>query len=117
MSGWPSVEIRSREILQKVFGELKDRYADRPGGYTHIVRLGYRTGDAAQMALLELVDRPERSDEGKVEPAAEPKAKAVTKPKAEVKAKPEAKPKAEKSRNEPKAEAEAKKKKAGRIEK
>ena len=50
--------IRSRAVLQKVFGELKDRYASRPGGYTRIVRLGHRTGDAAEMALLELVDRP-----------------------------------------------------------
>ena len=50
--------VRSRVVLQKVFGELKDRYASRPGGYTRIVRLGFRTGDAAEMALLELVDRP-----------------------------------------------------------
>ena len=50
--------VRSRAVLQKVFSELKDRYASRPGGYTRIVRLGFRTGDAAEMALLELVDRP-----------------------------------------------------------
>lgn len=50
--------VRSRVLLQKVFGELKDRYANRPGGYTRIVRLGFRIGDAADMALLELVDRP-----------------------------------------------------------
>jgi large subunit ribosomal protein L17 len=53
--------------LQKVFGELKDRYATRPGGYTRIVRLGFRTGDAAEMALLELVDRPAKADSGKAE--------------------------------------------------
>jgi len=52
--------VRNRVVLQKVFGELKDRYAERPGGYTRIVRLGFRTGDAAEMALLELVDRPEK---------------------------------------------------------
>ena len=55
--------VRSRAVLQKVFGELKDRYASRPGGYTRIVRLGFRRGDAVEMALLELVDRP-----GKAEP-------------------------------------------------
>ena len=53
--------VRSKDILKKVFGELKDRYASRPGGYTRIVRLGFRTGDAAPMALLELVDRPEKA--------------------------------------------------------
>lgn len=56
--------VKNREILQKVFGELKDRYQSRPGGYTRIVRLGFRTGDAAQMALLELVDRPAKPAKG-----------------------------------------------------
>jgi large subunit ribosomal protein L17 len=59
--------VRSRAVLQKVFGELKDRYASRPGGYTRIVRLGHRTGDAAEMALLELVDRPAKADSEKAE--------------------------------------------------
>ena len=59
--------VRSRTILQKVFGELKDRYASRPGGYTRIIRLGFRTGDAAEMALLELVGRPAKADSGKAE--------------------------------------------------
>jgi large subunit ribosomal protein L17 len=59
--------VRSRAVLQKVFGELKDRYASRPGGYTRIVRLGHRTGDAAEMALLELVDRPAKAESEKAE--------------------------------------------------
>ena len=59
--------VRSRAVLQKVFGELKDRYAARPGGYTRIVRLGFRTGDAAEMALLELVDRPAKAESEKAE--------------------------------------------------
>ena len=50
--------VKDRDVLQKVFSEYKDRYASRPGGYTRIVRLGFRRGDAAEMALLELVDRP-----------------------------------------------------------
>ncbi len=53
--------IRNKTILNKVFTELKDRYAARPGGYTRIIRLGFRAGDAAQVALLELVDRPAKA--------------------------------------------------------
>jgi large subunit ribosomal protein L17 len=59
--------VRSRAVLQKVFGELKDRYASRPGGYTRIVRLGFRRGDAAELALLELVDRPAKAEAEKAE--------------------------------------------------
>src|SRR5437016_4351186 len=39
--------VRSKDVLKKVFTELKERYEDRPGGYTRIVRLGHRVGDAA----------------------------------------------------------------------
>ena len=51
--------LKNRVLLQKLFGELKDRYADRKGGYTRIIRTGFRQGDAAETAFLELVDRPE----------------------------------------------------------
>jgi large subunit ribosomal protein L17 len=51
--------VRDRDVLQKVFGELKDRYAKRAGGYTRLMRAGFRRGDAADVAILELVDRPE----------------------------------------------------------
>jgi large subunit ribosomal protein L17 len=51
--------VKSRVILEKVFGELKDRYSKRAGGYTRLMRAGFRKGDAADIAILELVDRPE----------------------------------------------------------
>jgi large subunit ribosomal protein L17 len=52
--------VRNKDILKKVFNELKDRYEKRPGGYTRITRLGFRSGDAVEVALLELIDRPEK---------------------------------------------------------
>ena len=51
--------LRSRDSVVKLFGELGPRYAARPGGYTRILKMGYRVGDNAPMALVELVDRPE----------------------------------------------------------
>ena len=56
--------VKNKDVLQKVFSEYKDRYATRPGGYTRIVKLGFRRGDAAEMALLELVDRPAKPAKG-----------------------------------------------------
>lgn len=50
--------IRSRPAVTKLFNELGPRYRDRPGGYMRILRHGYRAGDAAPMAVVELVDRP-----------------------------------------------------------
>jgi len=49
-------KINEPEVLQKLFAEIGPRYADRPGGYTRILRLGFRKGDNAELAILELVD-------------------------------------------------------------
>ena len=51
--------LRSRDIVAKLFNELGPRYQTRPGGYTRILKMGFRVGDNAPMALVELVDRPE----------------------------------------------------------
>ena len=53
--------VKDRVLLQKIFGDLKTRYATRKGGYTRLMRGGFRKGDAADIAILELVDRPEKA--------------------------------------------------------
>lgn len=63
--------VRNRSVVTKLFDELGPRYKQRPGGYLRIMRCGFRAGDSAPMAIVELVDRPidEQSNEGS--PAAE----------------------------------------------
>lgn len=56
--------LRDKEITQKLFDELGPRYKERPGGYVRILKCGYRDGDNAPMALVELVDRPEPEEAG-----------------------------------------------------
>ena len=57
--------LRDREMVGKLFAELGPRYQERPGGYVRILKCGFRAGDRAPMALVELVDRPvmEEDDE------------------------------------------------------
>ena len=62
--------LRNRDNVVKLFGELGPRYQARPGGYTRILKMGFRVGDNAPMAFVELVDRPELT-EAAAEPAAE----------------------------------------------
>lgn len=50
--------LRDREMVTKLFNELGPRYTERPGGYVRILKCGFRPGDNAPMALVELVDRP-----------------------------------------------------------
>ncbi|MFB3089949.1 MAG: 50S ribosomal protein L17, partial [Gammaproteobacteria bacterium] len=50
--------LRDRDIVSKLFNELGPRYRERSGGYLRILKCGYRTGDKAPMAIVELMDRP-----------------------------------------------------------
>ncbi len=65
--------LRSKDVVHKLFAEIGPRFADRPGGYSRIIRIGPRAGDAAEMVYLELLDEPvvlkERAPKG--EPAVE----------------------------------------------
>lgn len=58
--------LRDKESVGKLFDELGPRYVERPGGYLRILKCGYRTGDKAPMAYVELVDRPREDDEAEV---------------------------------------------------
>ena len=58
--------LRDKASVGKLFDELGPRYVERPGGYLRILKCGYRTGDKAPMAYVELVDRPREDDEAEV---------------------------------------------------
>ncbi len=55
--------LRDRDSVTKIFGELGPRFANRPGGYLRILKMGFRQGDNAPMAYIELLDRPEVTEE------------------------------------------------------
>jgi large subunit ribosomal protein L17 len=55
--------LRDRDSVTKLFTDLGPRFNTRPGGYTRILKMGYRVGDNAPMALVELVDRPDLADQ------------------------------------------------------
>jgi large subunit ribosomal protein L17 len=56
--------LRDRDSVGKLFNELGPRFRDRPGGYLRILKMGYRAGDSAPMALVMLLDQPERTETG-----------------------------------------------------
>ena len=55
--------LRDRDIVTKLFAELGPRYQTRPGGYLRVLKCGFRPGDKAPVAIVELVDRPDRDED------------------------------------------------------
>ena len=73
--------LRDKDVVYKLFNELGPRYAKRPGGYLRILKFGFRLGDNAPMALVELMDRPEPGAEAAAEGGAGDKAAETKAPK------------------------------------
>ena len=63
--------LRDRDIVVKLFAEIGPRYSARPGGYLRILKCGFRVGDNAPMAFVELVDRPEVTEAVEIDEVAE----------------------------------------------
>jgi large subunit ribosomal protein L17 len=85
-------ELQSKQAIQELFGSVAEKVADRPGGYTRIIRMGYRLGDNAETCLMELVDfnelliKGEKKEAGKAKRTRRGRSKAKAEPKAEAKA-------------------------------
>ena len=73
-------DLQDRDVVSKLFDTIAPRFAERPGGYTRLLRLGYRRGDSAEIAQVELIGsefNPKAKVEAGAEEAAKPKAKGV----------------------------------------
>ena len=77
-------QLRDEQLVEKLFGELGPRYQTRPGGYTRILRMLPRAGDAAPMALMQLVDQPEKAAAPAEDAGKKPEKKARKAAKAEA---------------------------------
>ena len=83
----PAPRTAGVAALRRLFDELGERYKDRPGGYTRIIKMGRRSGDGAALAIIELVDNPREKE---AQESARKRAKGTAKKKTETKAKPAA---------------------------
>ncbi|MBN1474842.1 MAG: 50S ribosomal protein L17 [Syntrophaceae bacterium] len=96
--------VRDKDMVKKLFGELSERYRERNGGYTRIIKAGYRVGDNAPISILELISDEKKKE--KTETKGKTKKKEKSKDSAEVKtvSKEKAKAKKTKEKGEEKAE-------------
>jgi len=96
--------LRDKDVLKKLFDELGARFADRQGGYTRIVKTGFRVGDSSPLAIVELLGKPAEK-KGKKEKAARKEGKPKAAPGAGKEPKAKAAPKAPKAKKEGKPKA------------
>lgn len=104
--------IRSRQVAAKVFDDLAERYRERPGGYTRVLKLRTRPGDAAALSLVELVEGVARAPEPEAKGGRKKAKKAARKPEKPAAKKPAAKTPAKKSAKKKAAKKPAAKKAA-----
>jgi large subunit ribosomal protein L17 len=109
--------MRDKAVVHKLFEEATERFGDRMGGYTHVVKLGRRRGDAAPISIVELVTAPEKKERKKKKPKAAKKEVEKPKKKAEVKAKEKKEPEVTEAAEKAEEKAEPKKKKKVKAEK